>query len=205
MQWRYATKQFDAEKKLSPAQLETLLETLRLAPSSFGLQPWKFIVVTNDEVRAKLREVAWNQPQITDASHLIVFAIKKDIDDALVVEYMQLVSTIRGRSIEDLKGFSEMLNGVIQARSVEENKDWATRQVYLSLGFLLAAAAVEGIDACPIEGFVSSKQIDEILGLEAMGLESKVLAAVGFRLPSDQAAQNPRVRFPKEEVFIEVK
>ena len=209
LKWRYATKEFDTNKKLSAAQLDTLLESLRLSASSFGLQPWKFVVVTNPEIRAKLREAAWGQPQITDASELIVLCVRKNIDDSLVDTYMQSIAETRGVSVDDLKGFSDMIKGSINSRKNADEakvsaKEWAARQVYISLGTLLATAAHESLDACPMEGF-DNKKFDEILGLEALGLESLVLAAVGFRLETDKMALVPKSRFSKEEVVIEVK
>lgn len=204
LNWRSAIKKFDTTKKLSDTQIGMLFEALRLSPSSFGLQPWKFVVVTNDEIREKLRAAAWGQPQITEASHLIVFAIRKNVNEEFVDEYVQAVAKERGVSVDALKDFGDMMKGSINRRSADENKNWATHQLYLSLGVLLSAAAVEGIDACPMEGF-DPKQFDEILGLEAMGLESRVIAAVGFRSADEKAALLPKVRFSKEEVIVEVK
>lgn len=204
MKWRYATQKFDVSKKLSEVQISELLSTIILAPSSFGLQPWKFIVVTNPEVRAKLQEAGSGQSQISEASHLIVFAVEKYIDDALVDNYMKLVSAVQGHAIEDLKGYADMIKGSIANRTVGQNIEWATRQAYLALGVLVTAAAVEGIDVGPMEGF-GPKKFDEILGLDKLGLESKVAAAVGFRTQDDPNLQNKKVRFPKDKVVIEIK
>jgi nitroreductase / dihydropteridine reductase len=202
LKWRYATKQYDTVKKLSTAQLDMLIEAMRLSPSSQGLQPWRFIVVSNPEVRARLRAEGGGQPQMTDASQLIVFAIEKNLDEALVEKYLRSVAETRGVGMETLTGYRDMLLGSIKSRSPEQNREWATRQVYIALGVLLATAAHEGIDASPMEGF-DPKKFDEILGLEAMGLESKVLAAVGFRSPTDKYASLAKVRFARGDVVVE--
>lgn len=204
LNWRYATKKFDADKKLTDAELSTLTEALRLSASSFGLQPWKFIVVTNPEIRAKLRAAAWDQPQITDASHLIVLTVRKNTDAAAVDAYIESVAKTRNASAESLKGYGDMIKGSFAGKSPETLKEWSSRQVYIALGTLLTAAAHEGIDACPMEGF-DAKKFDEILGLDNMGLESRVLAAVGYRAADDAASQIPKARFSKEEVLVEIK
>lgn len=204
LNWRYATKKFDTGKKLTDAELSTLTESLRLSASSFGLQPWKFITVSNPEIRAKLREAAWDQPQITDASHLIVLVVKKNIDAAAVDEYMESTAKARNVGVESLKGYSDMIKGSFTGKSPEALREWASRQVYIALGTLLTTAAHEGIDACPMEGFDNQK-FDEILGLDKLGLESRVLAAVGYRLTDDAAAKIPKSRFSREEVLLEIK
>ncbi len=205
LNFRYATKEFDATKKLSEKEIDTLLEAARLSASSFGLQPWKFIVVTNPEVRAKIKAAAWNQPQVTAASHLVVFTVEKNVDDAFVDKYVADVAKTRGVSVADLKGYADMMKGAIKAKgSAEAVKDWSARQVYIALGMLLTSAAVLGIDACPMEGF-DNKKVDEILGLGKLGVESLAFAALGYRSSSDKAASYKKVRFPKSEVIVEVK
>jgi nitroreductase len=205
LQWRYATKQFDTTKKLTEFQLDMLLTAARLSPSSFGLQPWKFVVVTDPSVRAKLREAAWGQSQITDASALIVFCVRKNIDDDLVDAYMQSIAATRNVSLDSLKSFADNIKGSIKSRPTPESaKEWSTRQVYIALGVLLTTAAHLDIDACPMEGF-DPKKFDDILGLAVLGLESRVLAAVGFRSADDKSASMKKVRFPKEEVVVDVK
>ena len=204
LKWRYATKKFDTTKKLSTEQLEIILESLRLSASSYGLQPWKFIVITNPDIRAKLRAAAWNQSQITDASHLIVLAVQKNVDAAYVDRFVDIVSKVKKVPVDALKGYADMMKGSVSSRTPEGVKEWSSRQVYIALGTALAAAAISGIDACPMEGF-DAKQFDEILGLEKMGLESRVLMPVGFRAADDETAQAPKVRFCKEEVIVEVK
>jgi nitroreductase len=204
LKWRYATKEYDATKKLSPEQLNLLLESLRLSPSSFGMQPWKFVLVNNAEVRAKLREAAWGQTQVTDASHLIVISVLKNVDENLIKKYIKVISEVRGVSEENLKGFEDMMIGAVNMKSPEARIEWATRQAYIALGVLLTTAAHEQIDATPMEGF-DPKKFDEILGLDKMGLESKVMVALGFRSQNDGMANVAKVRFPMEDVVVEIK
>ena len=204
LKWRYATKKFDATKKLSQEQFDTVLESLHLSASSYGLQPWKFIVVTNPEIRAKIKAAAWNQTQITDASHLIVLAVQTTVDAAYVDRFVASVSKTRNVPVDALKGYADMMKGSIAGRTPESVVDWSSRQVYIALGTALTAAAVSGIDACPMEGF-DPKQVDDILGLAKMGLQSRVLMPVGFSAADDDMAKAPKVRFSKEEVVIEVK
>ena len=205
LKWRYAINKFDQTKKVSDEQLSSLMDAMILAPSSFGLQPWKFIVVTNPEVRAKLQEAGYNQPKISEASHLVVIAVEKHIDDALVEKYMQSVSQIRNVPRENLDGYADMIKGTIASKQTDIARiEWATKQAYIALGVLVTAGAVQGIDVAPMEGFDSQK-FDEILGLDAKSLESKVIAAVGFRASDDPVSQMKKVRYPKEEVVIEVK
>lgn len=203
LKWRYATKQFDKEKKLSGEQLATLKESLRLAPSSFGLQPWHFIIVEDVELRKKLRVAGYDQAQITDASHFIVLATEKNVDASLVEKYKENISIVRNIPVESLTGLSDMLNGAIQMKGEEGAREWAARQVYIALGVLLTTAAVEGIDATPMEGF-NPKAFDEILGLEKRGLTSRVMVALGFRASDDPAAEAAKVRYSEEQVFTTI-
>jgi len=205
LNWRYATKEFDATKKLSEKEIGTLLEAARLSPSSFGLQPWKFILVTNQEIRKKIREVAWNQPQVTDASHLVVFAVENNLNDASVDKFVSSIAETRGVPVAALKEYADTMKGSIKARgSADAVKAWSARQVYIALGVLLEAAAILGIDACPMEGF-DNKKVDDILGLAKLGVGSVAFAAVGYRANEDEVKKYKKVRFPKSEVIVEVK
>lgn len=203
MKWRYSTNNFDTNKKLTSEQLDELLQTIILSPSSFGLQPWKFILVNNPEVRAKLQEAGYGQAKISESSHLIVFAVEKNIDDALVDKYIKSVSDVRGVPVEDLKGYADMIKGAISYKAPEQRVEWATRQAYIALGVLITAGATLGIDVAPMEGF-DPKKFDEILGLGKLNLETKVMASIGFRLESDPSLKNKKVRFSKEDVVIEI-
>ena len=200
LQWRYATKKFDPARKISLEDWRTLEQALVHAPSSFGLQPWKFFVVTEPALRERLKPASWGQAQITEASHLVVFAVKKNLGRADVDRFLDRIADVRGVTVESLDGFKQMLLGSLQ-RPVEEVNAWATRQVYIALGFFLSAAAMLGIDACPMEGFQPA-QYDEILGLPALGYGATVLATVGYRAADDPYVKLPKVRFKPEEVVV---
>jgi len=204
LHWRYATKKFDPARKLPVETLETLKQAAVLAPSSYGLQPWKILLVTDAAVRAKLRAASWNQPQITDASHLFVFAIKKEMGEAEINAYIQRISEVRHARVEALAGYRDMMVGMVVNGPLKPViNDWSKRQAYIGLGTLLAAAALLGVDACPMEGF-DPAQYDEILGLPAQKLAATVVATVGYRAADDPAAAMPKVRFDVKDVVINV-
>ncbi|MDE3098248.1 MAG: NAD(P)H-dependent oxidoreductase [Verrucomicrobiota bacterium] len=204
LNWRYATKQFDPNRKISASDWTTLEEALRLTPSSGGLQPWKFIVITDPAVRAKLRPASYGQPQVTDASHLVVFAARNNFSEADVDAHLQNVAHAQGVPVEALAQFRGMLvGGIVQSKDEAARNAWARNQAFIALGNLLTSAALMGIDACPMEGFDPS-QYDEILGLKARGYSSAVIATLGYRLPTDKYAAAPKVRFPREQVFVNV-
>jgi nitroreductase len=204
LKWRYATKQFDPNRKISAADWTTLEDALTLSPSSGGLQPWKFIVVTDPAVRAKLSPASWGQKQITDASHLVVFAAKNNFGEADVDAHIANVVKTTGAPAEALKPLREMLvGGIVKSMDEAARNAWARNQAYIALGNLLTSAALLGIDACPMEGF-DRTQYDEILGLKAKGYASAVIATLGYRLPDDKYAAAPKVRFPKEQLFTRV-
>ncbi len=200
LKWRYATKKFDIVKKISAEQLATLKEALRLAPSSFGIQPWHFVVVENTELRAKLRAAGYDQPQFTEASHLIVLATETKVDTVLIEKYLQSIATTKKIAVEHLAGFRGMLEGAIDAKGEAGAREWAARQVYIALGVLLTTAAMLEIDAAPMEGF-DPQVVDDILGLPEQGLQSRVVVALGFRSETDENAQAPKVRYSTEDVF----
>ena len=202
LQWRYATKKFDPARKISPDDWRTLEQALVQAPSSFGLQPWKFFVVTDPALREKLKPASWNQSQVTDASHLIVFAIKKNFGPADVERYVARIAEVRGVAPKSLEGFKKMMLSSL-SRPVEEVNIWAMHQVYIALGFFLCAAAMLGIDACPLEGFLPLKY-DEILGLAEQGYGSVVLATAGYRAADDSHIALPKVRFKTEDVVVPI-
>ncbi|MEN9647465.1 MAG: hypothetical protein RLY57_269 [Candidatus Parcubacteria bacterium] len=200
LEWRYATKEFDTTKVVSEDAFNTILESARLAPSSYGLQPWKFVVVKNPDIRAKLKAAAWNQGQITDASHLVVLCRRSDIDEAYVTSYVAQTAALRSIGVEVLDGYKNMMVGAINGKSKDERATWMAKQVYIALGFMLHTAAQLEVDACPMEGF-DAKQFDEILGLEAKGLNSVLVCAIGYRKDTDMMAQAAKSRFSKEEVI----
>jgi nitroreductase len=204
LNWRYATKQFDPAKKISAADWATLETALQLTPSSGGLQPWKFIVVTDPAVRAKLLPASYGQAQITDASHLVVFAAKNNLNEADVDAHIQHIAKVQGAPIEALAPLRGMLvGGIVKAQDETARNAWARNQTFIALGNLLTSAALLGIDACPMEGF-DRAQYDEILGLKAKGFAAAVIATLGYRSPADKYAAAPKVRFPKEQLFISI-
>lgn len=198
-QWRYATKKFDPSRKISADVWSSLEKAAVLAPSSFGLQPWKFIVVTDPAIRAKLREKAWNQSQVTDASHLLVFARRTNVDRAYVQSYIDRVARVRSAPPESLAGYRDMMLGFIEKPGFDSSV-WISRQLYIALGFFLSACAMMGVDACPMEGFDASA-FDEILNLKKDGLATQVLAAAGYRAGDDPIASMAKVRFADEHLI----
>ncbi|MDB5123615.1 MAG: NAD(P)H-dependent oxidoreductase [Mucilaginibacter sp.] len=203
LKWRSAVKKFETSKKLSATQLDDLLSAIQLAPSSLGLQTYKVIVVEDAATRRQLRAAGYNQPQITDASHLIVFASETNIDSWFGKSFIDLVAKTRGVERETLAGFEQMVLGSINSQTNEQKIAASHKQAYIALGVLITAAAELGIDAGPMEGFDSAKY-DEILGLKEKGLTTSVIAAVGFRADDDAYSKMIKVRRPKNELFIHI-
>jgi nitroreductase len=203
LNWRYAAKRMNGQK-VSQEKIDNILEAIRLSASSVGLQPYTILVVSDPVLREKMRPVANNQPQIVEASHVLVFAAWENITAEHVEEYINHVATVRSQPEESLSGFKNSLLRMIKSRTQEENFNWATRQAYLALGTGLTAAAVEKVDASPMEGF-NAAALDELLQLKEKGLRSVSLLALGYRDPEkDSLAQARKVRRSKEELFIEL-
>ncbi len=200
IEWRASIKLFDPQKKLSNPQLQTLLNALHLSPSSFGLQPWRFLVIENAELRQKLREKSWNQTQITDASHLIVLCRLDKMSESHINHYLDTIAISRQSSRESVDGYGNLIKGFVSAQSEDQQAAWMEKQVYIALGTLLTVAAVEGIDACPIEGFEKTAY-DELLQLKEKGLRSCVVCAVGFRHEDDTYGKAKKVRFPFSDII----
>lgn len=199
--WRYATKKFDATKKISEQDLDLLKEAIQLSASSYGLQPYEVIIVENPEVRKQLKPFSWNQEQITEASHLFVFANIIDLQANHINDYLANMATIRGLKIEDLKGYSDMMNAnIATGLTIEQKSIWSAKQTYLALGNLLNAAAELKIDVTPMEGFEPAKY-NEILGLDKLGLNASLVATVGYRHEEDASQHYPKVRKPINELF----
>lgn len=205
LNWRYATKKYDASKKVSNNDLETLKEAVQLSVSSAGLQPYRVVVVESDEAKKKLAEGAMgnNKNVFTDASHLFIFAVEKNLGDEHVEDYMNNISETRNVEKESLKDFEGMIKGSIDSRNDKENESWAGKQAYIALSNLINAAAVLKIDSTPMEGF-DGKKIDEILNLNEKGLTTSVIAAVGYRHSEDNFQNLKKVRKPKQELFITI-
>ncbi len=197
---RYATKKFDASRKIPPQILEKLEDSLLLSASSYGLQPWKFIFISDMNLRKKLRAVSWNQPQVEEASHYVVLCAKTTMDEGAVDRYIKRIVEVRGVAAESLKDYRAMMIGSIGGPLKSRIIEWTSRQVYIALGTLLTSAAILGVDACPMEGF-DNKQYDEILGLTKDGYTASVCCALGYRSPDDVYAKLKKVRFPKTEII----
>ncbi len=199
--WRYATKKFDTIKKVSEKDLATLKEAITLSASSYGLQPYKVIVVENPELRAKLQPASWGQTQIIDASHLIVFANINNIGEPEIDAYFDNLITTRGIPAEAVQGYSDFMKSNVLSLTNEIKNNWTAKQTYLALGNLLNAAAELKIDVTPMEGFVP-EQYNEILGLDKLNLNASLVAAVGYRHDEDATQHYKKVRKSKEDLFI---
>lgn len=201
LQWRYATKRFDKDRKLDPDQVDRILQAANLAPSSYGLQPFSLILVENENVKEQLSQAAFHQPQVTESSHMVIFAARTDLLDKDVDEFVDRIVKARNIERESIAEYETIMKGSVAKRSVEQRFGWAARQAYISLGFLLSAAAMEGVDACPMEGF-RNDEFDKILGLTEKGLSSVVMAGLGFRSSEDSSQNYKKVRKSLDEFVI---
>jgi nitroreductase len=198
--WRYATKKYDINKKVSEKDIDFLKEAINLTATSYGLQPFKVLIIENPEIRKKLQPVSWGQSQIVEASHLFVFVNIVNPGENEIDTYVQNIARIREVNPEKLKGFSNYIKGAVGKFSIEQKAIWTSKQTYLALGNLLNAAAELKIDVTPIEGFEPEKY-DEILGLSIKGLHASLVAAVGYRSEEDGNQHLKKVRKPLEELF----
>jgi len=200
LKWRYAVKKFDSQKKISEHDWRTLEESLVLTPSSYGLQPWKFLVVQDPEVRKKLTPHSWNQTQVEDCSHFVVFAARTKVDSAYLDFFFSEMSRIRGVGKETFSGYRKMIESDLQKGPRSQIiPEWATRQVYIALGNLMTCAALLQIDTCPMEGIDPAKY-DEILNLKQTDYRTAVACAVGYRSREDKYSEAKKVRFQKEKL-----
>lgn len=202
LKWRYAVKKFDNQKLLSKEQISILKEAFNLTATSYGLQPLKLLVISNKEIQKNLVAHSWNQPQVLEASHLLVICIPKIYSKNEVEAYFDLVQKIRNTPIEIIKPFKEFLTAEIDKKSQEELLSWNKNQAYLALGNLLTVCALEKIDACPMEGFIPEKY-DEVLGLSEKNLISTLVLPVGFRANDDYMKDLKKVRKNTEDVVLE--
>ncbi|MFV0409983.1 MAG: NAD(P)H-dependent oxidoreductase [Paracoccus sp. (in: a-proteobacteria)] len=204
LNWRYATKAMDPSKAVPAEKVERILEAISLAPTSSGLQPFEVIVVTNPEIRAKLRAVAWDQAQLTDGSHVLVFAAWDNYTQERLNSVPELLEKERGFTNEGITAYYANLSDNYLPRPAEVNFEHAARQAYIAFGLGLAAAAFEGVDATPMEGF-DPAQVDEILGLRERGLRSVVIMPLGYRDESrDWLMGLKKVRRPLGELVTEI-
>jgi nitroreductase/dihydropteridine reductase len=203
LKWRYATKRMNGQK-VSAEKLENILEAIQLAPTSIGLQPFSVIVVEDPEMRAKIAPAIYNQPQITEGSHVLVFAAWKEYTTENVEKYLNHIASLRGIPVESLEGMRNMITGAISGKTPEQLLNWNSRQAYIALGFGLVAAAHEQVDTTPMEGF-DPDALDAALGLTEKGLHSTVILALGYRdAEKDYLNGAAKVRRDKEELFVRI-
>jgi nitroreductase len=198
LQWRYAVKAFDPSKTISESTWTALEQSMVLAPSSFGLQPWRFIVITDPTLKSQLPSISWGQSQPKDCSHMVLFAARRSLDADYVDRFLESVIDVRGGEKEKLKGYRSVMLSSISSQS-ERLLEWNTYQVYIALGQLMTAAAMLGIDTCPMEG-IEKDAYDKLLGLDESDYTTIVGCAVGYRHPADKYASAKKVRFPSDQM-----
>ncbi|HEY9030067.1 MAG TPA: NAD(P)H-dependent oxidoreductase [Kangiella sp.] len=202
LNWRYAVREF-SDRKLSDDVIAALVEATRLSPSAYGLQPYKLLVIKSAEVRAKLLPFAMGQNKVRECSHLFVLARNTNIDAQFIEQHFTHVENERGLKPGALAGFTQHVKDVMLSLSTEELAHWAEKQVHIALGNLLTAAAIKGVDACPMAGF-ENQGFDGILGLSELGLRSSVICALGERADTDASAAERKVRLPSAEFSLEI-
>ena len=197
--WRYAVKKFDSSKRIDSGTWAAIEKSLVLTPSSFGLQPWKFVVISSPENKAKLPAISWNQMQPGDCSHMVVFAARKALDEAYLDAFLASTAKQRNVPVESLVGYRKVILGFLQG-TAGRHLAWSSNQAYIALGQLLASAAMLGVDACPMEGILAA-EYDKLLGLEGGDYTTVVGCALGFRHPDDHYAALPKVRFDASDMI----
>mgnify|MGYP000034963453 FL=1 len=203
LSWRYAVKRMNGNK-VSQDKLDTLLDAITLSASGFGLQPYQILMVEDADLKAKIQPIAYGQPQIVESSHLLIFVAWNEVTEAHIDAYMELIAETRGMSLSDLGDFKGAIAGSMKHKSKDQQAQWADRQVYLAMGTALAAAGELQIDTTPMEGFIPAK-LDELLGLEAKGLHSVLILAIGERdEATDYMVNVKKVRTPKSELFVQL-
>lgn len=204
LSWRYATKQFDARLKISDEDWDALEKALVLTPSRFGFQPWTFIVIDDPAIRERLLPASYDQRQVVDASHLVVFAAKVNFGEADLTAHVNRVAEVRGVTMAELAPLRALwISRAVDGMNDTGRRAMAVNQVYIALGNLITSAALLGIDVCPMEG-IEKSEYDTILGLKAKGLGTVVVAALGFRAPTDKYATLPKVRFRQTDVVLHI-
>jgi nitroreductase len=200
LKWRYATKKFNADVALKDEQIQYLIESIRMAPTSYGLQPFHVHVISDRELMSSLTPASYGQAQLASCSHLFVFSTINKLDNAYVDKYVENMATIRNVNADSIEAYSNTMKGFLSTLSEVEKKEWAKRQAYLAMGFLLAACAESQIDSCPMEGFISA-EYDRILNLEEQGLSSAVVVPVGIRSDEDLTQHAKKVRKEQAHMF----
>ncbi|HEX8270605.1 MAG TPA: NAD(P)H-dependent oxidoreductase [Flavobacterium sp.] len=201
LNWRYATKKYNPLQKVSDEDIEILKEAIKLSVSSMGLQPYRVLIIDNPELREKLKPAAFGQSAITDASHLFIFANEVNVGDKQINAYLKNISETRNVSLESLQGFSNSMHGFVDKLSDDAKENWSRKQAYIALATLINTAAFLKIDATPMEGFDANK-FNEILELDKHGLNTAVIATIGYRHEQDPAQHYKKVRKSNEELFI---
>ncbi len=200
LNFRYATKAFDPERKI-PSETWTAIESsLALTPSSFGLQPWKFLVIDSTDIREKLMAASWGQAQVRDASHFVVLTTRTDLEQKDIDSWISRLADVQETPMESLAGLSGVISSFAGGMDTPTKHAWNTRQVYIALGQLMTAAALLGIDTCPMEG-ISPVDYDDVLGLKESGYATAVACALGYRSADDKSAGKKKARFPESEVI----
>lgn len=201
LEWRYATKRFDSTKKIPAEVWQALERALILTPTSYGLQPYRFIVLTDFERRAELLAHSWKQPQVVDCSHYVVFAARTRINEKDVDKWIERLAAIRQVPAESLASYRGMMIGdVVHGSRGKVSHEWAVRQAYIALGNLMTCAAVLGVDACPMEG-IAPPEYDRVLGLLESGYATAVACALGYRAENDKFAALPKARFDAADLI----
>jgi nitroreductase len=203
LNYRYATKAFNPSRKIDPETWAALETALTLTPSSFGLQPWRFIVVNSPQIREKLKIASWGQNQVTDASHLVVLTARTDLTQQDIDSWITRLSEVQGTPVENLAGYAGMISSFSSKMNPADKQAWNTRQVYIALGQLMTAAAVTGIDTCPLEG-ISPSDYDDILDLKNSGYATAVACALGYRSADDTYATVKKARFSPDILITHV-
>jgi nitroreductase len=201
LNWRYATKAFDTSRELQAADLEYILEAGRMSATSYGLQPFKIVVVTDPAKKQVLMGHAWNQAQVASNGALIILAARTDVDEAMISDYTARIEATRELPAGATDGYKDMMVGSLMAHPVEHRTIWAQKQAYIALGTMMAAAAELKIDGCPMEGF-STEGFDEVLGLKAHNLTASVIFPVGYRAESDATQHYAKVRRTAEDMIV---
>ncbi|AUS07172.1 NAD(P)H-dependent oxidoreductase [Pseudotamlana carrageenivorans] len=203
LKWRYATKKFNVEKKLSEEKLNLIKQAFNLTATSYGLQTIKLVVVKEQETRQSLLKASFNQKQVVEASHLLVICVQSDITTTDIENYYKNIKGIRQTSETILKPYRESLVNMMSNKTIAERLQWSANQAYIALGNLMTVCAVEGIDSCPMEGFIP-QEYDRILDLEKQGLKSVLLLPIGYRADDDMFSTFKKVRRPLNEAVIEL-
>lgn len=202
LKWRYATKLFDSSKKISSANLDILKESMRLAPTSYGMQQLKVLHITNSNLKEAIQDASFGQKQVTTASDLFIIAVKSKVNEKDILNYISLIAQERGVNVDSLEAYKKRITDSILTLTPEKQSEWLFKQSYILLGFLLETAALLEIDACPMEGF-DKASVDEILGLEKLGLKSSLIIPVGYRSIEDKFQDNKKTRVANNDFFIE--